>query len=51
MDLRNKTRFNTWYWIGAFFILMVFQSIFTTVTQVVVRSPIASSRRILMRAG
>lgn len=35
MDLSSKTRFNTWYWIGAFFILMVFQSIFTTVTQVV----------------
>src|SRR5690606_9495329 len=28
-------QFNIWYWIGAFFILMVFQSIFTTVTQVV----------------
>ncbi|MFT3802972.1 MAG: ATP-dependent zinc metalloprotease FtsH [Burkholderiaceae bacterium] len=30
----NKTQFNLWYWIAAFFALMVFQYLFTTGTQV-----------------
>ncbi len=34
MVTNKKMRFNTWYWIAAFFILMVFQYLFTTATQV-----------------
>ncbi|WP_185984234.1 ATP-dependent zinc metalloprotease FtsH [Aureimonas mangrovi] len=34
MDVNNKTQFNIWYWIAAFFILMAFQYLFTTATQV-----------------
>ncbi|MBB5755213.1 ATP-dependent zinc metalloprotease FtsH [Prosthecomicrobium pneumaticum] len=30
----KKTQFNIWYWIAAFFFLMVFQYLFTTATQV-----------------
>jgi len=34
MDMNNKTRFNIWYWVAAFFGLMLFQYVFTTATQV-----------------
>jgi cell division protease FtsH len=30
----KKTQFSIWYWIGAFFLLMTFQYLFTTATQV-----------------
>lgn len=32
--MNRKTQFNIWYWIGAFFVLMAFQYVFTTATQV-----------------
>jgi len=35
MEINRKTQFNIWYWIAAFFILMAFQYLFTTATQVV----------------
>lgn len=34
MEMNKKTQFNIWYWIAAFFILMAFQYLFTTATQV-----------------
>ncbi|TWG97919.1 cell division protease FtsH [Mesorhizobium sp. J18] len=34
MGINKKTQFNIWYWIAAFFILMAFQYLFTTATQV-----------------
>lgn len=34
MEMDKKTQFNIWYWIAAFFFLMVFQYVFTTATQV-----------------
>ncbi|UUP19540.1 ATP-dependent zinc metalloprotease FtsH [Nitratireductor thuwali] len=34
MEMDRKTQFNIWYWIAAFFILMAFQYLFTTATQV-----------------
>lgn len=34
MEMDKKTQFNIWYWIAAFFFLMVFQYLFTTATQV-----------------
>jgi cell division protease FtsH len=32
--MNQKTQFNIWYWIAAFFILIAFQYLFTTATQV-----------------
>ncbi len=34
MPINKKTQFNVWYWVAAFFGLMVFQYFFTTATQV-----------------
>jgi len=34
MEMNKKTQFNIWYWVAAFFGLMVFQYLFTTATQV-----------------
>ncbi|WP_449255223.1 ATP-dependent zinc metalloprotease FtsH [Bosea sp. (in: a-proteobacteria)] len=34
MDIDKKTQFNIWYWFAAFLGLMLFQYLFTTVTQV-----------------
>jgi len=34
MEMNKKTQFNIWYWIAAFFLLMAFQYLFTTATQV-----------------
>ncbi len=34
MKMNRKTQFNIWYWVIAFFVLMAFQSLFTTATQV-----------------
>ena len=34
MDMNKKTQFHVWYWIAAFFILLAFQYLFTTATQV-----------------
>ena len=34
MEMNKKTRFNIWYWIAAFFILLAFQYLFATATQV-----------------
>ncbi|WVT75598.1 ATP-dependent zinc metalloprotease FtsH (plasmid) [Sinorhizobium chiapasense] len=34
MEMDKKTQFNIWYWIAAFFVLMAFQYLFTTATQV-----------------
>jgi len=34
MEMNKKTQFNLWYWVAAFFILLVFQYLFTSVTQV-----------------
>ncbi|MFC3072037.1 ATP-dependent zinc metalloprotease FtsH [Shinella pollutisoli] len=34
MEMNRKTRFNIWYWVAAFFGLLVFQYLFTTATQV-----------------
>lgn len=34
MGINRKTQFNIWYWVAAFFGLMLFQYIFTTTTQV-----------------
>jgi cell division protease FtsH len=33
--MNRKTQFNIWYWIAAFFILMAFQYVLTTATQIV----------------
>ncbi len=33
-DMRLETSYNIWYWVAAFFILMAFQYLFTTATQV-----------------
>ena len=32
--MNGKTQFNLWYWVAAFIGLMVFQTIFSTATQV-----------------
>ncbi|MDG9792476.1 ATP-dependent zinc metalloprotease FtsH [Brucella anthropi] len=34
MEMNKKMQFNIWYWIAAFFLLMAFQYLFTTATQV-----------------
>lgn len=34
MEMNKKTQFNIWYWIAAFFIMLAFQYLFTTATQV-----------------
>ncbi|MGI0526725.1 ATP-dependent zinc metalloprotease FtsH [Rhizobium giardinii] len=34
MEMDRKTQFNIWYWIAAFLVLMAFQYLFTTATQV-----------------
>jgi cell division protease FtsH len=34
MEMDRKTQFNIWYWVAAFLILMAFQYLFTTATQV-----------------
>ena len=34
MQMNSNTRFNIWYWVAAFFAVMVFQYVFATATQV-----------------